>query len=91
MKIVCDRCKTQYDADDDTIIYIKRDAKNGIMYNRKIEYHLCPSCKLKVVGFVEEKIDLKRQTELEKEKEKTEKIYEDYFNSLEEDNDEAWS
>ncbi len=86
MEIVCDRCKNTYDAGDDTTIDIKKDPRNGVSYSSKLNYHLCPSCKLKVIGFVEEKIDLEKQSKLEKEKEKDDKIYDDYFSSLDDIN-----
>ena len=88
MRIVCDRCKQQYDADNDTII---KSDKLSYPINKywqsegKIEYHLCPLCRVLLCDFIEENIPPKYKGKYQTEKEKDDKIYEDYFNSIDGD------
>lgn len=86
MKIQCDRCKRIYDSIEDTVVKsdkIGYPITNYTQASEGIDLHLCPLCRILLYDFVHENIPLKRKGKCQIEKEKDDKIYEDYFNSLE--------
>lgn len=85
MRIECDRCEKIYYKSEDTIISSEKigyPIKNFIQIEERIDFHICPMCRILLFDFIKECIPLKRKGKSQIEKEKTDKIYDDYFNSI---------
>jgi len=90
MRIECDRCGKLYYVEQDTTIVSKKIGYpiktlqiEFTQIEEGIDYHICPMCRILLCDFIYENIPLKRKGHYQIEKEKEDKIYDDYFKSIE--------